>query len=247
MPYTPAGGLGTNGTVPRYMVESDWDFGSIALGVYQEYIELDLFHDGLARFSDHEVRDAGLTPEVRSLVQFMAKQEAGQATLLSNMLGEAAPKQCVYDYPYTTVRKWVDFVQCVTRFVEVRQQIIFRQLLGLAPMPVWFENGWPQSWQWTMLAPYISYCPEGTTRLAWQKFPTLRILDSSNIDRLVPNSTKQDGSETVGDQITDPSLSNQTGTDGCVTAQRIGSNCAPNLARNRSEPLSHPGKIVHFE
>lgn len=28
-PYTPAGGLGTNGTLPRYMVESDFDYMSI--------------------------------------------------------------------------------------------------------------------------------------------------------------------------------------------------------------------------
>ena len=35
-PYTPAGGLGTNGTLPRYMVNSDFDFESIALGLYQE-------------------------------------------------------------------------------------------------------------------------------------------------------------------------------------------------------------------
>jgi hypothetical protein len=33
-----------------------------------------------------------------------------------------------------------------------------------------------KSWAWTMLAPYISYCPENTTRLAWQNFPTLHIL-----------------------------------------------------------------------
>jgi hypothetical protein len=29
-----------------------------------------------------------------------------------------------------------------------------------------------------MLAPYISYCPENTTRLAWQNFPTLHILNN---------------------------------------------------------------------
>lgn len=34
-PFTPAGGLGTNGTQPRYMVESDFDYESIALGLYQ--------------------------------------------------------------------------------------------------------------------------------------------------------------------------------------------------------------------
>ena len=64
-PYTPAGGLGTNGSLPRYMVESDFDFESIALGLYQEWIELDLFHDGLARFTDEEFVAAGLGPEAR--------------------------------------------------------------------------------------------------------------------------------------------------------------------------------------
>lgn len=47
-PYTPNGGLGTNGTEPRYMVNSDFDFESLALALYQEYIELDLFNNGLA-------------------------------------------------------------------------------------------------------------------------------------------------------------------------------------------------------
>lgn len=65
-PYTPAGGLGTNGSLPRYMVESDFDFESIALGLYQEWIELDLFHNGLAVFSEQDFTDAGLNAEVSS-------------------------------------------------------------------------------------------------------------------------------------------------------------------------------------
>ena len=101
-PYTPAGGLGTNGSLPRYMVNSDFDFESITLGLYQEWIELDLFHDGLARFSDEDFAVAGLGPEARSLIEFMADQETGHATLLTNMLGNAAPKQCYYNYPYNT-------------------------------------------------------------------------------------------------------------------------------------------------
>ncbi|KAL8648181.1 MAG: hypothetical protein Q9226_006105, partial [Calogaya cf. arnoldii] len=117
-PFTPAGGLGTNGTLPRYMVNSDFDFESIALGLYQEWIELDLFHDGLARFTDEEFTAAGLGDEARSLIEFMANQETGHATLLTNMLGERAPKQCVYNYPYTTPREWVDFMQRLTRFGE---------------------------------------------------------------------------------------------------------------------------------
>ena len=79
-PYTPAGGLGTNGSLPRYMVESDFDFESIALGLYQEWIELDLFHDGLARFTDQQFLDAGLNSEYKSIINFMANQETGHAT-----------------------------------------------------------------------------------------------------------------------------------------------------------------------
>ena len=105
-PYMPAGGLGTTGgSLPRYMVNSDFDFESIALGLYQEWIGLDLFHDGLARFIDVKYIAAGLNSEARSLIKFMADQESSHATLLTNMLGEAAPKECVYDYPYTTVRE----------------------------------------------------------------------------------------------------------------------------------------------
>ena len=134
----------------------------------QEWIELDLFHDGLARFSQAEFLEAGLTAEYLSLIEFMADQETGHSTLLSNMLGETAPKECVYNYPYNTVREWLDFMQRVTRFgesgvwgfinhldsrevaqllsqsiaTEARQQQIFRQMSGLTPMNVWFENGW---------------------------------------------------------------------------------------------------------
>ncbi len=58
--------------------------------------------------------------------------------------------------------------------------MIFRQFDGLFPMPVWFETGVPQSWAWTLLAPYISSCPENQTRLAWQNFPALTILNQPN-------------------------------------------------------------------
>jgi len=42
-PYMPAGGLGTNGAEPRYMVNSDFDFESIALGLYQEVSPLEIY------------------------------------------------------------------------------------------------------------------------------------------------------------------------------------------------------------
>ncbi|KAL4863177.1 hypothetical protein BDV12DRAFT_202328 [Aspergillus spectabilis] len=92
MPYMPAGCVGTNGTLPIYMVQSDYDYESVALGVHQEYIELDLSYYGLEAFSEQDFLDAGLTAEDRHLIEYMAIQEAGRATLLSTMLGESAPK-----------------------------------------------------------------------------------------------------------------------------------------------------------
>jgi hypothetical protein len=49
-PYTPAGRLRTNGTKPIYRVQSDFGYQSILLGLYQEWIELDLFHKHSADF-----------------------------------------------------------------------------------------------------------------------------------------------------------------------------------------------------
>ncbi|KAE9979160.1 hypothetical protein BLS_010092 [Venturia inaequalis] len=267
-PYTPNGGLGTNGSLPRYMVESDFDFESISLGLYQEWIELDLFNNGLAIFSEEDFIAAGLTAEDRALIQFMAQQEEGHATLLTNMLGEAAPKQCTYDYPYTNVREFVDFNQKLTRFgesgvwgfinhldsrevgqllaqsiaTEARQQMSFRQMLGLHPMPVWFETGIPQSWAWTLLAPYISSCPENNTRLAWQNFPALHILNQPNPNRFSPNDT--DISEVTGNRTSDPSSADIPSEESCVNLNVTGYGCGPAISRNRSEPLSFPGKQV---
>ncbi len=163
IPYEPAGGLGTNGTEPVYRVQSDFDYESILLGLYQEWIELDLFHNILAVFSAEDFIAEGLTASDRFLIEFMADQESGHATLLSNLLGGpgGATPQCTYNYPFTTVREAFDFAQKLTRFgesgvwgfqahldsrevtqllvqsiaTEARQQMIFRQFAGLFPMP----------------------------------------------------------------------------------------------------------------
>ncbi|KAI9043494.1 ferritin-like domain-containing protein [Aspergillus affinis] len=266
-PYVPAGGVGTNGTTPVYNAKSDFDYESLALALYQEYIELDLFHDGLARFSAEDFTAAGLTAEDRYLIQFMAEQEVGHATMLTNILGANAPKQCTYNYPYTTVQEFIDFCQKLTRFgesgvygflghldsreaatlltqsitTEARQQMIFRQFEGLFPMPVWFEAGIPQSWAWTLLAPYISSCPSGQTRLAWQNFPALHILNQ-------PNPTRIDGgsafNETSGGGMNPLTNSGVPEAQSCVNSTVAGTNCSPAITHNRTQPLSYPGRSV---
>ncbi|KAJ9203962.1 hypothetical protein DTO166G4_2682 [Paecilomyces variotii] len=268
-PYVPAGGVGTNGTPPVYNAKSDFDYESLALALYQEWIELDLFHNGLAKFSVEDFEAAGLTAEDRFLIEFMADQEAGHATMISNILGASAPQQCQYNYPYTNVREFVDFCQKLTRFgesgvygflghldsreaatlllqsitTEARQQMIFRQFEGLFPMPVWFEVGVPQSWAWSLISPYIASCPANQTRLAWQNFPALWVLNQPNPERINGtsgfNETISAGMNTMNATVPN--------SDSCLNATGVGTNCGPAITHNRTIPLSYPGRQVFFE
>ncbi|RDW80925.1 hypothetical protein BP5796_05623 [Coleophoma crateriformis] len=269
IPYQPAGGLGTNGTEPVYRVQSDFDYMSILLGLYQEWIELDLFHNILATFSEEEFTAAGLTPSDRFLIEFMADQEAGHATLLSNLLGGpgGATPQCTYNYPFKTVHEAFDFTQKLTRFgesgvwgfqahldsrevaqmldqsiaTEARQQMIFRQFAGLFPMPVWFETGIPQSWAWTLLAPYISSCPADSKRLAWQNFPALTVLNQPNSARW--NASQTGFNETTGFGPAAPS-SDVPESESCIARNDTGFSCQAAVSQNRTIPLSYPGREV---
>ncbi|KAF5368957.1 hypothetical protein D9758_003061 [Tetrapyrgos nigripes] len=203
-PFTPAGGLGTNSTPPVYAPLSDFDFQSLNLALNQEYIELDLFHYGLAKFPVEEFEAAGLDAEDRFLIEYMADQEIGHAIALSNILGSNAAKACNYTYPFNDVRGFVDFCQKLTRWgesgvygflehldsrpsaqillqsitVEARQQLIFRQFEGLFPMPEWHIPGITQSMTWTLLAPWITHCPQENPRIEWQNFPALNITNN---------------------------------------------------------------------
>ncbi|KUJ06755.1 uncharacterized protein LY89DRAFT_743396 [Mollisia scopiformis] len=272
IPYQPAGGLGTNGTEPVYRVQSDFDYESILLGLYQEWIELDLFHNILATFSEEEFTAAGLTASDRFLIEFMADQEAGHATLLSNLLGGpgGATPQCTYNYPFKTVHEAFDFTQKLTRWgesgvwgfqahldsrevaqlldqsiaTEARQQLIFRQFSGLFPMPVWFETGIPQSWAWTLLAPYISECPADSKRLAWQNFPGLFVLNQPNSARW--NATQTGFNETTGFGPAAPSSDPPEG-ESCVGYNVTGFDCSASISQNRSIPLSYPGREIYLE
>ncbi|KAI1827649.1 hypothetical protein F4861DRAFT_529164 [Xylaria intraflava] len=269
-PYTPSGGLGTNGSEPVYRVQSDFDYESIALALYQEWIELDLFHYGLATYSVRDFEANGLTAEDRHLLQFMADQEVGHATALTNMLGPQAPVQCTYNYPSMNVREYIDFCQKLTRWgeagvygflnhldarevgqillqsitTEARQQMIFRQFEGLFPMPEWFLLGVPQSWAWTLLAPYISSCPQNQTRLVWQNYPALRILNQPNPARINGETA---WNETLGDYANTLSTQNLSAHDACVNAKKVGENCSPGITRNRTNPLSYPGRQVFLQ
>jgi hypothetical protein len=269
IPYQPAGGLGTNGTEPVYRVQSDFDYESILLGLYQEWIELDIFHNILASFSEEDFTAAGLTPSDRFLIEFMADQEAGHATLLSNLLGGpgGATPQCNYNYPFTTVHEAFDFTQKLTRFgesgvwgfqahldarevaqlldqsiaTEARQQMIFRQFAGLFPMPVWFETGIPQSWAWTLLAPYISECPADSKRLAWQNFPALTVLNQPNSARR--NASQTGFNETTGFGPAAPST-DVPANESCIGNKVTRFDCSASISQNRSIPFSYPGREV---
>jgi Ferritin-like domain len=199
----------------------------------------------------------------------MADQEIGHATMISNILGPQAPQQCVYNYPYRTVREFFDFCQKLTRFgeagvygylphlnsreaaqlllqaiaTEARQQLIFRQFDGIFPMPEWFQVGIPQSWAWTLLAPHISYCPGNQTRLAWQNFPALWVLSQ-------PNPARQNGSDSFNETLeagTNTLNSKVPSSDACNFTD-ASNDCRLEIAitENRTIPLSSPGRKVEL-
>ena len=269
-PFTPSGGIGTNGSEPIYRVQSDFDYQSLALALYQEYIELDLFHWGLDTFSVEDFEANGLNAEDRFLLQHMADQEIGHATVITNMLGPQALRQCTYNYPVGNVREYIDFNQKLTRWgesgvygflphlnsgpaaqlllqsitVEARQQLIFRQFGGQFPMPEWHTPGIPQSWAWTLLAPYISSCPSEQTRLIWQNFPALHILNQ-------PNAARINGSdvwnETTGGYANTLTTKDIPEDELCVNATDKTMDCGAAISQNRSIPLSYPGRQVFLE
>lgn len=78
---------------------------------------------------------------------------------------------------------------------------------------------------WTLLAPYITSCPENNTHLAWQNFPALNITVSytSNVDDTVLTDVQNNPNASV--------LTNETG---------------PAITHNRSTPLSSPGMTVNL-
>ncbi|KAJ8487346.1 hypothetical protein ONZ45_g14365 [Pleurotus djamor] len=191
----------TNSSNPPYFPLSDFDFQSLNLALNQEWIELDLFHHGLAMFSDDDFDQAGIGAEERFLIQHMADQEVEHAQMLTNVLQGLGAKQCNYTYDFTTVHEFVDFCHRLTRWgeagvygfiehlnsraaatllvqsitVEARQEMVFRQLEGLSPMPESFSTGITQSMAWSLLSRYISSCPAENPRIEWPIFPGLNV------------------------------------------------------------------------
>ena len=236
--------------------------------MYWEWLKIDLFQTGVARFTAQQFIAAGLTAQQRDLILSMSDQARGHVTVLSNILGSEAPGPCSYYYTFTGVREFLDTCLKVTTFVESTvygflphldsraaamlllqsiatgssQELIFRQLLGLPPMPVWFEAGVPQSWGWTLLAPMIASCPANTQRLVWENFPTLRILNQPNPSRV--NGTSG-FNETNGAGL---NVANTTGIppdEFCFNSTNA--DCKPGIASNRTYPLTGPGRTVNLQ
>lgn len=205
----PNGGVGVrfNDTPPVYADMSDFDFQSLNLALNQEWIELDLFNYGVARFSMEEFASAGLGPDDVSLINFMANQEVGHSTLIANLLQGRGARRCDYRYTFETVRDFVNFCQRLTRWgesgvygfinhldsrpaaqlllqsiaTEARQQMIFRQFSGAHPMPVYFETGISQAMSWSLLAPYIVSCPAANPHIEFPNYPLLSVTNDANL------------------------------------------------------------------
>lgn len=72
--------------------------------------------------------------------------------------------------------------------------------------------------------------------------PALHVANQANINRFSPNDTAM--WERVGNRSSDPAISTIPQNESCINLNVTGYGCGPAIARNRSEPLSFPGKKV---
>lgn len=86
-----------------------------------------------------------------------------------------------------------------------------------------------QSWHWTLLAPFISSCPENQTRLIWQNFPALTVRNNPNALRIDPLKTGFN-----------ESVSSISEEESCRQE-----NCGPRHTHTRPA-LSYPGRKVYL-
>ncbi|KFH42499.1 hypothetical protein ACRE_067700 [Hapsidospora chrysogenum ATCC 11550] len=234
-PYLPSGGEGTNGSAPVYRPMSDYDYQALSLALYQAWAELDLLRYGLAEYPQSEFYRHGLTPTDRYLLRFMAEQQVGHATLLTNVLGPGAPRPCAYNYPLTdNLTEYIDFSQKLFKWgessiygfvnhlnsraagqlltqstaIKARQQMLLRQFAGLFPMPVWFEPGIPR---------LLVVDPVGAN------FPALHIINQ-------PNPARINGSDAANETTGAPA--------NALNATAL------KKAGESSTPLSYPGRQV---
>lgn len=67
----------------------------------------------------------------------------------------------------------------------------------------------------------------------------------TDIFRVSPNDTREN--ERVGSRAGDPSNSTLLESESCVHNTTTGYNCSPAISRNRSEPLTFPGRKIFLE
>ncbi|POY72718.1 hypothetical protein BMF94_4550 [Rhodotorula taiwanensis] len=195
----PAGGLLEND--PNYAPKSNFDFQSLNLALNQELIELDLFHYLLAKFSPEEWSAIGLTADDRTLTQHMANQEVGHAVAITNMIGvDRAAKQCVYEYPFTTLKEGILWNALLTRCLRLHQPA---QLAPFRSDPPSINHDGSKAatrisadgriasdarvtYAWTLLSPYIKSCPPNNPRIEFTRFPLLNVTNQPSALEGVP-------------------------------------------------------------
>ncbi|KAK9899226.1 hypothetical protein P389DRAFT_202165 [Cystobasidium minutum MCA 4210] len=169
---------------PIYRALSEFDYASLNLALYQEYIELDLFNYGLKRFSDAEFEEAGVTADYRSIIQYMANQETGHAQLVTNMLGPGAAKACTYNYTgaFNNVREYLDFNQKVTKFGEAGVWGFLGHMNSRDSATLMSQSIATETRQ-QLLAPWIESCPAENPPVEWSLFPELKVDNNPSLVR----------------------------------------------------------------
>ena len=89
---------------------------------------------------------------------------------------------------------------------------------------------------------HISSCPANTTRLAWQNFPALTVVNQPNPAKINPNIGPIDNT-TGADPLSTSGIQN---SNLCASSENAANDCGPAISQNKSIPLSYPGRPIQL-
>ncbi|KAI9059165.1 hypothetical protein FKP32DRAFT_1761145 [Trametes sanguinea] len=167
-----------------------------------EQLESALFTQGLDQFADTDFTTAGYPAWVRNRLQQIADHEAAHVTDMTSTLGSDAPAVCTYSFPLTDVDSFVDLAQQITTvaasagigaagFINGTGLAIYTSSVAATESrhASWLtaavekNQPWNGAWEtplapseaWSLLAGYITECPDSNPTLPFHSYPDLTI------------------------------------------------------------------------
>jgi hypothetical protein len=219
----------------------------------------DSFHYALAKFSIEEWEAAGITAEDRYLIEYMADQEVGHATVIQNMLQGQGAQPCNYTYPFETVREFIDFSQKV----HLLSLHSFISHLRFHQLTRWGESGvygFLEHLDCRACGEILlqSITVEARQQMVFRQFEglfpmpfwhTTAITQSMTWTLLAPYIKSCPATNPRIEWMNFPGLNITNNPDATPLAYSsvAGNSTFPAITRNRTEPLTAPGRELHLQ